>query len=194
MRVALTIDVEHPDRPCSGGTLPRILAALSDADARATFFVQGRWAQSAPAEARAIAGAGHLLGNHSHYHAPMDALTEQAFADDLRLAQDAILEITGVDPRPWFRCPFGSGMNDPVLLDRLDALGYRHAGWDVDPNDWSETQDAAAVEAAVLDGIDGDAIVLLHSWPDATAGAFPRIVEQLTARGADLVTVDALAR
>ena len=193
MRVALTIDAEHPDRPCSGESLPLILAAFRAADVRATFFVQGRWARSAPEHARAITEEGHLLGNHSHYHAPMDALTEQAFADDLQEAEETLRTITGVDPRPWFRCPFGAGMNDPVLLERLDALGYRHVGWDVDPNDWSETRDAAAVEAAVLDRIEGDAIVLMHSWPDATAEALPRILAGLAARGIDFVTVDALA-
>jgi peptidoglycan/xylan/chitin deacetylase (PgdA/CDA1 family) len=194
MRVAVTIDTEHPDRPCSGNSLPIILESLRVAAVTATFFVQGRWARSSPEEARAIAHAGHLIGNHSHYHAPMDALTEEAFADDLSEAEVVIREVTGKDPRPWFRCPFGAGMHDPDLLERLDALGYRHVGWDVDPNDWSETRDAAAVEAAVVNRIDdGDAIVLLHSWPDATAVALPRILDRLGARGAEFVTVDALA-
>jgi peptidoglycan-N-acetylglucosamine deacetylase len=194
VRVAITIDTEHPDRPCSGNGLPLILDALRVAGVTATFFVQGRWARSSPEEARAIADAGHLIGNHSHYHAPMVALTEEAFADDLREAEVVIREVTGKDPRPWFRCPFGAGMADPDLLGRLDALGYRHVGWDVDPNDWSETRDAAVVEAAVVDGIDdGDAIVLLHSWPDATAVALPRILDRLAARGAEFVTVDDLA-
>ena len=193
MRVALTIDAEHPDRPCSGESLGRILATLEQADVRATFFVQGRWAQSSPDDARAIAEAGHLVGNHSHHHAPMDALTETAFAEDVQEAERALLRITGMDPRPWFRCPFGAGMHDPSVLERLEGLGYRHVGWTVDPNDWDVTNDAAAVEAAVVDGAGEDAIVLMHSWPDATATALPRIVERLAERGAEFVAVGALA-
>jgi peptidoglycan/xylan/chitin deacetylase (PgdA/CDA1 family) len=192
VRVAITIDAEHADRPCSGESLPRILSALADAGVRATFFVQGRWARSSPDQAGAIAGAGHLLGNHSHYHAPMTALTEEAFSEDLGLAEEIIRATTGVDPRPWFRCPFGEGMHDPALLGRLGALGYRHVGWDVDPNDWRETRDAAAVETAVVEGIDGDAIVLMHSWPDATAEALPHILERLAAKGTEFVTADVL--
>jgi peptidoglycan/xylan/chitin deacetylase (PgdA/CDA1 family) len=193
VRVAITIDAEHPDRPCSGESLPRILSALGEADARATFFVQGRWAESAPDEARAIVRGGHLLGNHSHHHASMNALTDSGIDEDVRLAEEALLRITGVDPRPWFRCPFGAGMHDPDFLSRLGALGYRHIGWDVDPQDWNEARDAAAVEAAVVEGARRDAIVLLHSWPDATATALPRILARLAEGGAEFVAVDALA-
>jgi peptidoglycan/xylan/chitin deacetylase (PgdA/CDA1 family) len=36
------------------------------------------------------------------------------------------------------------------------------------------------------------AIVLLHTWPDATAAALPGIVYRLRAAGAELVRVDQL--
>jgi len=195
VRVALTFDTEHPARPCTGRALERILAALEQANVRATFFVQGRWAQSSPDEAREIAAAGHLIGNHSHHHAPMNALTEEAFIDDVREAEAIIHELTGQDPRPWFRCPFGSGMEDPEVLRRLGALDYRNVGWDVDPRDWNEENDAATVEREVLRGIQGraDSIVLLHSWPDATAEALPRILDRIAEAGAAYADVAALA-
>jgi peptidoglycan/xylan/chitin deacetylase (PgdA/CDA1 family) len=194
VRVALTFDTEHPARPCSGRALERILAVLDQANVRATFFVQGRWAQSSPDEARQIAAAGHLIGNHSHYHAPMNAFTEEAFRDDVREAEATIQAVTGHDPRPWFRCPFGAGMEDPDVLQRLDELGYRNVGWDVDPRDWHEDNDAAAVEREVLRGLDGrtDAVVLLHSWPDATAEALPRILDGLAEANAELSDVAAI--
>jgi peptidoglycan-N-acetylglucosamine deacetylase len=194
VRVALTIDTEYPDRPCSGHALGTILGALDEGSARATFFVQGRWARSHPADAREIA-AMHLLGNHSHNHAPMDSLTEAGFAADVLEAEETIEALTGTSPKPWFRCPFGAGMEDPRVLGRLAELGYTHVGWDVDPEDWHEDNDAAAVERAVLEGVAarGDSIVLLHSWPDATAQALPRILDGLAATGAELVDVGALA-
>jgi peptidoglycan-N-acetylglucosamine deacetylase len=193
VRVALTFDTEHPDRPCSGKSLGHILSTLAETGIRATFFVQGHWARSFPDDARAIVETGHLVGNHSHHHAPMDALTDEGFAADVREAEEALIAFAGADPRPWFRCPFGAGMKDPGVLRRLEALGYRHVGWDVDPRDWSEAEDAAGIEAAVTAGVIGDAIVLMHSWPDATAAALPRVVERLTSRGAEFVTVEALA-
>jgi peptidoglycan/xylan/chitin deacetylase (PgdA/CDA1 family) len=194
VRVALTFDTEHPDRPCSGTALDLILSSLGDADASATFFIQGRWARSSPGEARRISSAGHLIGNHSHHHAPMDSLTEAGFREDVREAEAMIREITGVDPRPWFRCPFGAGMDDPEVLRGLEELGYVHVGWDVDPRDWHEDSDADAVERRVLEGTRArdDSIVLMHSWPDSTAEALPRILDGLAAEEAELVDVATL--
>lgn len=196
MRVALTVDTEHPARLCSGRALQEILAVLEGTNVRATFFIQGRWAQSSPDEARQIAAAGHLIGNHSHHHAPMNALTEDGFHDDVREAETTIQTVTGRDPRPWFRCPFGAGMEDPKVLRRLDGLGYRNVGWDVDPRDWHEDNDAGAVARAVVEGVEGraDSIVLLHSWPDATADALPHILEGVSEAGASFVDVAALSR
>ena len=194
MRVALTFDTEHPARPCTGRVLELILASLARAGAPATFFVQGRWARSSPDQARRIGSAGHLIGNHSHHHAPMDSLTEDGFRADVRAAGATIEAVTGMDPRPWFRCPFGEGIDDPDVVHRLAELGYVHVGWDVDPRDWHEDNDADSVTREVLEGIRGldDSVVLLHSWPDATAKALPRILSGLAAEGAELVDIATL--
>jgi len=194
VRVALTFDTEHPARTCTGRVLELILASLARAGAPATFFVQGRWARSSPDQARRIGSAGHLIGNHSHHHAPMDSLTEDGIRADVRAAGATIEAVTGVDPRPWFRCPFGEGMDDPDVVRRLAELGYVHVGWDVDPRDWHEDNDAESVTRGVLEGIRGlhDSVVLLHSWPDATGKALPRILSGLAAEGAELVDVATL--
>ena len=124
----------------------------------------------------------------------MDSLTEDGFRADVRAAGATIEAVTGVDPRPWFRCPFGEGMDDPDVVRRLAELGYVHVGWDVDPRDWHEDNDADSVTREVLEGIRGldDSVVLLHSWPDATAKALPRILSGLAAEGAELVDVATL--
>src|SRR5512146_3375949 len=103
LRVALTVDVEHPDRPTRAGVTEELREILAGQKVSATMFVQGRWAQAYPATARSIARAGHLIGNHSHFHARMPMLTARGFASDVQLATTAIRAATGVDPRPWFR-------------------------------------------------------------------------------------------
>jgi peptidoglycan-N-acetylglucosamine deacetylase len=194
MRVALTFDTEHPSRPCEPGGVERILDILESAGVRATFFIEGRWASAYPGQARRIVGAGHLVGNHSHHHAPMDALTEAGARGDVREAERTIRSVAGVDPRPWFRCPFGAGMEDPRLLALLAELGYRHVGWDVDPSDWEEGRTTDELVDRVLDGVAGrdDSVVLLHSWPSVTAEALPAIVAGLRAQAADLVDIEGL--
>jgi peptidoglycan/xylan/chitin deacetylase (PgdA/CDA1 family) len=195
-RVALTFDAEHPDRPTEPAAHQLILDTLERLSVRATFFLQGRWVEAYPKAARRLAEDGHVVGNHSHFHARSTSLTGRGFAADARAAERAIRSATGVDPRPWFRLPFGIGAERADVDERLRRLGYRHVPWDVDPRDWRRRVGAGAIERAVVEGSvrHGDgAIVLLHAWPSVTAAALDRVVTGLRARGAHLVTVAELA-
>lgn len=195
-RVALTFDAEHPDRRSRHGVSEELIEKLDSENLRATFFIQGRWAEAYPDTARQIAAGGHLVGNHSFYHARMPLLSDSGLAEDVRSAETVIREIVGVDPRPWFRCPFGAGADDPRVISGLKALGYRNVGWDVVATDW-EPDMAEQIESAVVDGVlaHGDgAIVLLHTWPAGTLAALPGIARRLRDRGAEFVRVDQLER
>jgi peptidoglycan/xylan/chitin deacetylase (PgdA/CDA1 family) len=159
---------------------------------RATFFVQGRWATAYPEVARLIARDGHLVGNHSHSHAPMPDLSDDGLARDISDAQASIREVVGVDPRPWFRCPFGAGFDDARVLQALASKGYRNIHWDAAAEDWDDDRRADAVENDTVEralGHGDGAIVLLHTWPAPTVAALPRIIERLQAKGARFVTV-----
>ena len=196
-RVALTFDAEHPDRPSSAGVERRLVEDLASLDVRATFFLQGRWAEAFPELARRIVADGHLVGSHSHYHARLPLFSDDGLAEDIRTAETAILGTAEVDPRPWFRCPFGAGMDDPRVLAMIATAGYRHVGWDVVGDDWDPTRTAFQVEESVVAGAlrHGDgAVILLHSWPDQMLEAIPAIVARLRAAGASFVRIDALER
>jgi peptidoglycan/xylan/chitin deacetylase (PgdA/CDA1 family) len=196
MQVALTLDAEHPSRRhCPPGVQEALLEELARASIRATFFIQGRWAKAYPETARAIAAQGHLIGNHSHYHARLPLLSDQGLRADIVAAQEAIAAITGTDPRPWFRCPFGDGADDPRVQGVLHELGYRDVFWHVDGADWDAERSSAEVQQAVLQGIEehGDAaIVLFHTWPATTLEIIPAVIGELAATGAEFVAVDAL--
>jgi peptidoglycan/xylan/chitin deacetylase (PgdA/CDA1 family) len=173
---------------------------LDDLNVRGTFFIQGRWAEAYPRTARAIADAGHLIGNHSFYHARMPLLTDWGLRTDVGAAERVIAEVTGIDPRPWFRCPFDAGADDQRVLEALAELGYRNVGWNVEPKEWDVGRTGPMVERFVLDAVQGHgdgAVVLLHTWSDPALEALPGIVAGLRAQGALLVTVaelDASAR
>ena len=194
-RVALTFDAEHPDRPSDPGTTERLLETLAHEGVIATFFIQGRWAEACPAVARSVATAGHLVGNHSHYHARMPLLSDDGLAEDIADAGQAIEEATGVDPHPWFRCPFGVGAVDARVQTAVAAAGYRHVGWHVDVQDWEPAHDARTIEAEVVTSAvacgDGS-VVLLHAWPRATLAALPGTIARLRDAGARFVRIDEL--
>jgi peptidoglycan/xylan/chitin deacetylase (PgdA/CDA1 family) len=196
LRVALTFDAEHPDRPsCPPGNAERILDTLGEAGVRATFFVQGRWAESQPVTARRIADEGHLVGHHSHYHARMPLLHDDGLRSDVLDAQAVIEAVTGKDPRPWFRCPFGAGADDARVLDVLQALGYRNVHWHVELDDWEAARNGPMITHDAIEGAHGHgdgAVVLLHTWPGGTGDAVGPMIDGLREIGATFVSIDEL--
>jgi peptidoglycan/xylan/chitin deacetylase (PgdA/CDA1 family) len=194
-RVALTFDTEHSDRPAESEGTARVYDILRDREVRATAFIHGRWAEAYPQLARRIADDGHLIGNHSHFHAEMQLLSPEGRREDLAMSHAAVLAATGVDPRPWFRCPFGAGTHDPDVLADIAAAGYTEVRWHVDPLDWEPESTAGGVEAAVRDGAaaQGDGVVILmHPWTRGTGGSIGNIIDGLLADGAVFVGVDEL--
>ena len=194
-RVALTFDAEHPDRPSAQGVAERLLEELDRLAVPATFFVQGRWAEAYPHTARRIADAGHVIGSHSHYHARMHLLTDDGLREDITEAAQHIREATGIDPHPWFRCPFGAGADDERVQRAVRETGYRHVGWDVVGEDWPPERTGTLVEESVVSGAirHGDgAVVLLHAWPDRTLAALIGTVARLRDAGAELVRLSDL--
>ncbi|HZT53858.1 MAG TPA: polysaccharide deacetylase family protein, partial [Gaiellaceae bacterium] len=144
-----------------------------------------------------IAADGHLVGSHSFCHAHLRAFSPLGLRRDIRDAEQAILATTGADPRPWFRCPYGDGWDDPEVRSAIEELGYRHVGWHVVLGDWESKRTPAALREALDHGLrrcDGEAVVLLHSWPEATIGALPAMLGALRERGVTLVRLDGLER
>lgn len=181
----------------SPGNAGRILDTLADEAVRATFFVQGRWAEAEPSVARRIADAGHLIGHHSFYHARMPLLSTDGFRADVADGYRAIVDNTGADPRPWFRCPFGEGHDQDHIIDALLALGYRNVHWNVELQDWEPwrtggdiARDAVEKVRTVGDG----AVILLHTWPVGTSDALRPMIGGLRELGATFETIDLLDR
>lgn len=196
MNVALTFDAEHPDRPhCPGWVAGEILEILRRFEVRATFFLQGRWVEAYPHLAREIAQDGHRIGSHSFYHVRMNLLSDEGIAADLQEAARIIERVTGVDSRPWFRCPWGECAGDARLTRLLSEFGYRHVGWDVELDEWEVARTPREVEEAAVRGVlarGEGAIVLLHTWPASVPSALPGIIERLRAAGAKFATIDRL--
>ena len=193
IRIALTFDAEHPDRPrCRPGVQDELLDVLDRLAVRATFFIQGRWAEAYPATARRIGEAAHLVGSHSFYHARLPLLTDDGLRTDIRAARAAIEEAVGIAPEPWFRCPFGDGYDDPRVLAVIGSEGYRNVHWDVEADDWEPDRTGAGIasEAAADALAHGDgAVILLHTWPEPTLDGLPGLIGRLRDAGASLVTI-----
>jgi peptidoglycan/xylan/chitin deacetylase (PgdA/CDA1 family) len=196
-RVALTFDAEHPDRPHRPGVTEGLLDVLAGRQVLATWFLQGRWVEAHPEVARRVATDGHLVGNHTFYHARLPLLTDDGIATDIGEAERVIRDIVGVDPRPWFRCPFSAGSDDERVLGIVDRLGYRDIDQDVVLEDWEPDRTGPVLLAEGLREVPaaGDpAVVLFHAWPPGTLDALPALIDGLRDVGGRFVRIDELER
>lgn len=195
MRVALTFDTEPTPHGHDARNAQLILDALAERSVRATFFVQGQWADENPQLAARLSAEGHRVGNHTYSHALPGRISEEDLAYEIARAEETLINATGQDPKPYFRCPQNSGAFDQEVIGRIQSAQYRQTGWSFDSLDWEDECDPQRLTYTVLDGVHahGDgAIVLLHSWPDSTAQALPAILDQLIAQGVEFVTLDEL--
>lgn len=104
----------------------RLLEQLANAEVRATFFIVGDIARSAPALIRDIHAAGHEVGSHSWNHTRVDRFNAAAFLDDARQSKDALEQVIGA-PVHGFRAPtFSIGRKTPWAVDVLAECGYEY--------------------------------------------------------------------
>lgn len=108
--------------------VPRVLSFLAELGPRITVFVVGQDAalERHHAALRAIAEAGHEIGNHSFRHEPWLRLySETEVEDEIRKAEEAIVQATGRHTK-GFRGP-GYSLSAATLRS-LVARGYAYDG------------------------------------------------------------------
>ncbi len=193
--VALTFDAG-----ANGDGVDSILATLAREKVLATFFLTGDFVDGDPTLARRISAAGRL-GNHTTNHPHLPALTLAQVQTQITGAGTTILRVTGQDPRPLFRFPFGD--SSPRDLQLVNALGYTAVGWSVDTLGWQGTSGGRSVDSVVqrvLAAAEPGEIVLMHVGSHPTdhstldADALPRVISELRARGYGFVTLNAMVR
>ena len=106
-----------------------ILDILKRNQIQATFFMTGGWVNSFPEDVKAIAAAGHDLGNHSQNHKEMSKLSADEIKQELMQVHTAVKELTGQD-MVLFRPPYGDYNN--LLIKTAAACGYYSIQWNVE--------------------------------------------------------------
>jgi peptidoglycan/xylan/chitin deacetylase (PgdA/CDA1 family) len=112
---------------------PDLLDLLDRFNARATFFVIGRFASECPELLRETAKRGHSIGNHTSSHPNLFWRSPSRIREELRQCTEAISNATGAPPI-WFRPPFG--MRNPWVVSEARALGLDTVFWTLLPGDW----------------------------------------------------------
>jgi peptidoglycan/xylan/chitin deacetylase (PgdA/CDA1 family) len=186
--VALTLD----DGPTA--LAPDVLRVLADADVPATFYLNGRDLAAHRDFGRAIAAAGHEIGNHTYSHRRMVFVTPGTVAAEVERTDDEIRR-TGYRGPITFRPPYGKKLwTLPKYLSDHDRTTVT---WDVEP-DSAPDASADQIVTHTVDAVRPGSIILLHvlfEGRSASRAAIPRMVAKLRADGYRFVTVsDLIAR
>jgi peptidoglycan/xylan/chitin deacetylase (PgdA/CDA1 family) len=173
----------------------KILAALAERGAKATFFVVGRKAEQHPEMVRAILEAGHGIGLHSYEHDRLFALRrEKRVRADLEKGIAVLEALTGTRPT-LFRPPIGH--TNPIIARVADALDLTMVGWTVSGHDGLASARPADVAARVRRDLRDRVIVALHDAPErgerepAAIKALPDILDAIAAERLEIVSLAA---
>lgn len=185
--IALTFD----DGPAAETTLA-VLRILAAHQVKGAFFLTGRRlegngvvAEMNRGVARAIAAAGHTLGNHALDHLALDGKDPAWNALQIEQSAHAIFAATG-RPVHHFRPPFGKvGASARELLT---ARGDELVMWTIDAQDTRET-DPEKLTARLVGQLlfAGQGIVLLHDLRGSSVRALALLLDWLEAHPRDPV-------
>jgi peptidoglycan/xylan/chitin deacetylase (PgdA/CDA1 family) len=190
-QIALTYD----DGPNDPHTL-NLLEVLERHNARATFFLIGRFVEQRPDIVREIVRGGHVIGNHTFTHPRLIFTSASETRNELQRCQQAIADTTGQSPK-LFRPPFGGRRPDTLRVVR--EMGLQTIMWSITGFDWSAPP-AERIVRRVSGRIQGGDVVLLHDGSHLGIGgdraqtviATQRLLDHWSTRGYAFVTIPEL--
>lgn len=167
--------------------LPAMLETLRAHNVKATFFLDGEWAEKRPEFVKLLADEGHDIGNHGAKHVHVARMPE-AEIRDLILRNEDLLGRLGARPSKLFAPPYGEC--NQTVTSAAASLGYTTIMWTIDTIDW-KTSDPQKVVDRVVRKMTPGAIILMHP-AEVTNKALPAIVEAARKKGYQFATISEL--
>lgn len=167
---------------------PKLLDALKERGAKATFFVLGNRANKYSATIKRIIDEGHQLASHTYDHSNLARKSYSQILEQFNKTAD-ILTALGGDGEYMVRLPYGSC--DAEVREAAKTAGIPLINWSVDSLDWQYRNTTKIVNKVLKYTGDG-AIILLHDIHSPTIPAAIKIIDRLMAKGYEFVTVEEL--
>lgn len=163
----------------------KILELLKKYNAKATFFLVGFWVDEYPDLVKAIAEQGIEIGTHSNNHPDFVGLSEEQMRLELTTSMEKIEKITNNKVK-LFRAPYGSYNN--TMLNLAESLDLKTIQWSIDTLDWKGLNGGEMV-GRVLNKLSTGDIILCHNNSDNILDGLELILNRLTAKGYEFVSV-----
>ena len=187
----------YDDGPNDPWTLT-LLEVLEKHRVPATFFMMGRFVRQCPEIARAVAQAGHAVGNHAFSHPNLIFANAARLRQELEETSKVIEEATGLRPS-LFRPPYGGRRPGTFAVAR--ELKMVPVMWRVTCYDWSAKSHQQILQHARRQ-IRGGEVILLHDGGhlrmgedrSATVRATDELIAEYKGRGFSFVTVPGMMK
>lgn len=163
-----------------------VLDALESHCTRATFFMVGFRAISAPAMVRDIARRGHTVGTHTWSHQDQAKLDPVAAKAEIELGISAVQKSLGAPAAPFFRFPYLSAPRG--MQTYLKSRNTGIFSIDVDSYDY-KTRSPTLVVRNVMQQLQvkKKGILLFHDIQPSTAEAMKLLLDELKRGGFQVV-------
>lgn len=180
--VALLINVDWGTEE-----LARMLPILKRKDAKATFFLSGRWAEQNPNMTRLIAADGHEVATHGHNltHGPKALARAGRLKEDIAQSVRIIEGLTGQPVR--YYAPHRAEVDQAILQTAAD-LNLRTVLYSLDTVDWNEQYATPERILQTFQKAKAGDLILLHPKPN-TVQVLEQAIDLLQSRSYRLVTL-----
>jgi len=167
--------------------LRRMLPILKRKNARATFFLSGRWAADHPNLTRLIVAEGHEVATHGHdlTHGPKALAAAGRLKEDIRTSVAVIEEITGQKVK--YYAPHKSEVDQTILQTAAD-LNLQTVLYSLDTVDWNVQYATPERILGTFQKARAGDLILMHP-KENTVKVLEQAVDLLHSRGYQLITL-----
>ena len=162
-----------------------LLDTLQKYNIKTTFFLVGMWVDKFPDSVKAIAEAGHDIGNHSDTHPHLPKQSSEKIKEQIENCNNKVENLTGKRPI-LFRFPYGD--YDNKSMTELENLNMYPIQWNIDSLDWKDKK-CDEMCKRIIPKLSPGSIILMHNGAKYTAESLPTIIEKIQAEGYKIVPI-----
>ena len=152
---------------------------------KTTFFLVGMWVDKFPESVKAIAEAGHDIGNHSDTHPHLPKHSAEKIKEQIENCNNKVEKLTGKRPI-LFRFPYGD--YDNKSMEELENLNMYPIQWNIDSLDWKNIK-CNKMCKRIIPKLSPGSIILMHNGAKYTAESLPTIIERIQSEGYKIVPI-----
>ena len=169
----------------------KVLNNLISYGQQASFFVLAKKAIAHPTAVQSILDYGMELALHSYSHANLSKARAETIDYEIFNSKH-IVENSFNTPLFLFRLPFGAGVRNPYIRQRIADAGMVHVFWNVDTLDWKDKNPESIFNRVLLqmnNSPKNSGIILFHDIHPQTVIASKMVMEYLYSNKLKVCTV-----